>query len=228
MVSQIRVAILDNHQSIIDGYAYRLKQDPSIQIVATAFFGDELEPIIASQAVDVLLMGLSVPNSAENHTPFPALYIIPHLLKIQPDLKILVVSMLRRQVLIRSLLEVGIRGYILKEDQASIQQLARIVGMVADGGIYFSKNAHHYFPGEPDEVMLSRRQVEALSLCAASPEDDTVSLAKRLGYAESTLRNLLSAAYRRLGVRTRAGAVAKAQQLGILPTLMDGLDPATV
>jgi two-component system, NarL family, response regulator NreC len=228
MVTQIRVAILDNHQSIIDGYAYRLKQDPSIQIVATAFFGDELVPLIANHAVDVLLLGLSVPNSAGNHTPFPALYIIPRLLKSYPDLKILIISILRQHTLIRALREAGIHGYILKEDQASIRQLANIVATIANGGFCFSKDAFHVPPGKPAGMMLTRRQVEALSLCAALPGDDTVSLAKRLGYADSTLRNLLSDAYRRLGVRNRTGAVARAQQLGILPMLVEGLDPNTV
>ncbi len=228
MLSKIRVAILDNHQSIIDGYAYRLKQDPSIKIVATGFFGDELEPIITEQAVDVLLLGLSVPSSVENHTPFPALYIIPRLLKRQPELKILVISILRQPILVRTLLEAGISGYILKEDQVSIQQLAKIVSIVADGGIYFSKSAHPHFSGKPVEMMLNRHQVEALSLCAALPDDDTVALAKKLGYADSTLRNLLSEAYRRLDVRNRAAAVAKAQELGILPTLVEGLNPDSV
>jgi len=44
-----------------------------------------------------------------------------------------------------------------------------------------------------------------------------VFLANQLGVTGSTLRNLLSNSYIRLGVRTRAAAIAKAHQLGIVP-----------
>ena len=54
-------------------------------------------------------------------------------------------------------------------------------------------------------------------MCASQPDGDTVFLANELGVTGSTLRNLLSSSYLRLGVRTRAAAIAKAHQLGILP-----------
>jgi hypothetical protein len=59
--------------------------------------------------------------------------------------------------------------------------------------------------------------LEALSLCAAYPDAETDFLAQKLGVTGSTLRNLLSGTYFRLGVRTRAAAIAKAHQLGIIP-----------
>jgi DNA-binding CsgD family transcriptional regulator len=65
--------------------------------------------------------------------------------------------------------------------------------------------------------MLTPRQLEALSLCASHPDGETGLLANQLGVTGSTLRNLLSNSYLRLGVRTRAAAIAKAHQLGILP-----------
>jgi len=43
-------------------------------------------------------------------------------------------------------------------------------------------------------------------------------LSERLGISGSTLRNLLSGTYLRLGVRTRAAAIAKAQRLGFIPS----------
>ena len=70
MVSKIRVAILDDHQSIIDGFTYRLSMDPDIQIVSTALYGEDLEPMIADNPVDVLLLDVSVPNSPRITTPF--------------------------------------------------------------------------------------------------------------------------------------------------------------
>jgi DNA-binding NarL/FixJ family response regulator len=221
MSAQIRVAILDDHQSIIDGYSYRISNAPNIKVVATALFGEELEPMLENNQVDVLLLDISVPNSAENNNPFPILYVIPRLLQRHPSLSILVISMYTQHALVETLVNSGISGYIFKDDQASIQQLAKIVEIVASGGIYFSQGAYRDLRGEQVETILTPRQLEALSLCAGQPDCDTVVLANRLGITGSTLRNLLSGAYLRLGVRTRAAAIAKAQQLGIFPTLPD-------
>jgi DNA-binding NarL/FixJ family response regulator len=217
MLSQIRVAIMDDHQSIIDGFTYRLSMDPKIQIVGTAIYGEDLETMIADDEVDVLLLDVSVPNSPEDHNPYPVLHIIPQLLQKYPKLNILIISMFTQHSLIDALVNTGISGYIFKDDQASIQQLDKIVGIVANGGIYFSQGAYREVRGDPADSLLTPRQLEALSLCASSPDGETVALAGQLGITGSTMRNLLSGAYLRLGVRTRAAAIARAHQLGILP-----------
>jgi two-component system nitrate/nitrite response regulator NarL len=217
MLSKIRVAILDDHQSIIDGFTYRLSMDPKIQIVSTGLYGEDLEPMVANNPVDVLLLDVSVPNSPEDHNPYPVLHTIPSLLKEYPGLNILVISMFTQRSLIEALVNAGICGYILKDDQSSIQQLDKIVRQVANGGIYFSEGTTWEPKAESPDSILTPRQLEALSLCASHPDGDTYFLANQLGVTGSTLRNLLSNSYIRLGVRTRAAAIAKAHQLGIVP-----------
>ena len=221
MLSKIRVAILDDHQSIIDGFTYRLSMNPKIQVAGTAIYGENLEFMIASNDVDVLLLDVSVPNSPEDHNPYPILHLIPRLLKNYPKLNILIISMFTQHALIDALVNTGISGYIFKDDQASIQKLDKIVEIIAKGGIYFSQGAYRDVREEPADSLLTPRQLEALSLCASRPDGDTILLAGNLGITGSTLRNLLSGAYLRLGVRTRAAAIAKAQQLGILTITPD-------
>ena len=217
MLSKIRVAILDDHQSIIDGFTYRLSVDPDIKIVDTALYGEDLERMVANNPVDVLLLDISVPNSSEDRNPYPVLHTIPSLLKEYPGLNILVISMFTQRSLIEALVNVGISGYVFKDDQTSIQQLDKIVRTIANGGIYFSEGAIREPQAIGPDSMLTPRQLEALSLCASQPDGETGLLANQLGVTGSTLRNLLSNSYLRLGVRTRAAAIAKAHQLGILP-----------
>jgi DNA-binding NarL/FixJ family response regulator len=219
MQPHIRVAILEDHQSIIDGYIYRLKEIPEIEICGTALRGEELEAMLDGQPADVLLLDIYVPTGLNNPNPFPVLHMIPRLLQKYPDLSIVVISMLTHHTLIEALVEAGISGYIFKDDGKSIQQLAKIVIMVANGGIYFSQEAHRKLRAahtRPTGPVLTPRQLAALSLCAAYPDSSSFELAKRLGVANSTLRNLLSSVYLRLDVRTRAAAIARAQQLGLL------------
>jgi DNA-binding NarL/FixJ family response regulator len=217
MLPKIRVAIFDDHKSIIYGFTYRLSFTPKIQIVSTASFGESLESMISNNDVDVLLLDVSVPNSPDDHNPYPVLHIIPRLLKQFPKLNILVISMYTQRSLIDALVNTGISGYIFKDDQASIQKLDKIVEKIAKGGVFFSPGACQTATECSANTLLTQRQLEALSLCASRPDFETAKLAKRLGITGSTMRNLLSGAYLRLGVRTRAAAIAKAQQLGIIP-----------
>ncbi|MBN1449504.1 MAG: response regulator transcription factor [Anaerolineales bacterium] len=215
----IRVTILDDHQGIIDGYLYRLSSAPGFEIAATLSYGEELEPTLEAHPTNVLLLDINVPTSAENPNPYPILHSIPSLLQKYPDLDILVISMFAERSLIQAVMEAGASGYILKDDQATIRDLANVVVSVANGGVYFSQKAHKLFLKNKhidDSVPLSPRQLEALSLCAAYPDWTSADLAEKMSVSNSTVRNLLSGAYIRLGVHSRTAAIEKARQLGLI------------
>jgi DNA-binding NarL/FixJ family response regulator len=223
----VRVSILDDHQSIIDGYLYRLSQYPEIEVVGTALTGEELEPLLANNPTDVLLLDITVPTSRSNPNAYPILHLIPKLLERYPALNILVVSMHKTPTMIKSVMEAGASGYILKDDQETIQNLANAVCLTARGGIFLSQPAYEQLHKRlPQDNMLTTRQLEAISLCAAYPDATSTELASRLGVANSTVRNLLSGAYVRLDVHTRAAAIAKAQKLGLISTPFDPIEPS--
>lgn len=219
MNKKIRVTILDDHQSIVDGYVYRLEKDPQIEIAAAINFGEELEPTLAGHPTDVLLLDINVPASTENRNPYPIMYAIPKLLQTYPDLNILVISMHTERGLIRAVMEAGVSGYILKDDQATVKILGSVVKAIAAGGVHFSQSALEvytkYLSTENDNL-LTPRQLEVLSLCAAYPDYTSADLAKKMNVSNSTARNLLSAAYLKLGVHNKAAAIAKARQMGVI------------
>ncbi|MBU1660064.1 MAG: response regulator transcription factor [Chloroflexi bacterium] len=217
MPPEISVAILDDHQSIIDGYMFRLNQTPGINIVFTARFGNELESMLVNHPVEVLLMDVQVPTAPDNANPYPILHLIPKLLQVYPDLHIIVISMHNQSTLIKAVMEAGASGYLLKDDQASIQELGNIVMAIAKGGIHLSQQAYQkLYKKLSKESTLTARQLEALSLCAAYPDETTAELAKRLEVANSTFRNLLSKTYITLGVRNRTSAIAEARRMGVV------------
>jgi two-component system nitrate/nitrite response regulator NarL len=222
MAQKTRVTILDDHQSIIDGYLYRLKDVPQIEVVAALSFGEELEPSLTSSPSDVLLLDVSVPTSADNPNPYPILYSIPDLLNRFPHLNILVITMHNEGGLVRAVMETGASGYVFKDDQMMIRELGNVVLSVASGGIVLSQQAHRLLRQHErsiDDQPLSSRQLEALSLCSSYPDWSTAELSRRMSISNSTVRNLLSSAYLRLGVHTRFAAVAKARHMGILTPL---------
>ncbi len=81
----------------------------------------------------------------------------------------------------RSIIEAGASGYILKDDQSAFRELGTVVLSVAHGGIYFSKKAHSLYM-QADALngsdLLTPRQMEVISLCAAYPDASTSDLAR--------------------------------------------------
>jgi DNA-binding CsgD family transcriptional regulator len=125
--------------------------------------------------------------------------------------------MFTQLTMVQAMFDLGISAYIFKDDHLSIQLLGNVVRSVADGAVYMSQGAYSGATVSQPERILTPRQLEVLSLCMADPDITTDALAARLSISTSTCRNLLSGAYRRLGVGNRAAAIAEAQRLGILP-----------
>ena len=218
MTKKTRVTILDDHQSIIDGYVFRLSANPQIEIAAIINFGEELEPTLAGRPTDVLLLDVNIPASAENPNPYPILHAIPRLLQTYAGLNILVISMYAERGLIRAVMEAGSSGYVLKDDQATARDLGNVVLSIAEGGIYFSQKTHQLYRTHliKENDLLTTRQLEALSLCGAYPNHTTAELACRMSISNSAVRNLLFSAYIKLSVNNRAAAIARARQLGLI------------
>ncbi len=219
MAEKVRITILEDHQSITDGYCYRLGKFPEIEVVATTMFGDDLEPVLEKNPTDVLILDVSVPTAPNNSHPYPILHVIPKLLELYPNLAILVISMFAERGLIRAVMECGASGYILKDDQATIQDLGNVILSIAKGGVHFSSNVfksliNQQMPKSND--FLTPRQLQALSLCLAYPDCSTNELAQKMQVSNSTIRNLLSGAYLKLGIHTREAAIAKARELGVI------------
>jgi len=219
MTSKIKVAILEDHQLAIDGYSFRL-QDSECEIIGIANVYSDWEPLLAAHPVDVALMDVKVPTAIDNPDPYPILSVMPQLIQTYPEMAFLVISAHAEPTLIQRMMESGANGYILKDDNILLRELKTVLASVVAGrGIYLSPRAKEMLlqrQARSAELGLTPRQVEALSLCAAYPNDSTKDLALRMNVSFSTLRNLLSQSYLRLGVNGRSAAILKAQQLGIL------------
>ena len=218
MAELIRVAILEDHPAIVDAYQSYVQHEPDIRVVATGAVGEDLPALLIDHSpIHVLILDIEVPTSSTNRSPYPILYYIPQLRERYPDMNILVISMHEERALIKATIDAGASGFVLKDDRETLARFPAVVRLVAGGGIYFSRAAHEVLRGlSPTDIQLSPRQLEVLALCAAHPDMTTAELADMLGVADTTVRNILSTLYLRLGVRGRMAAVAKAKDLELL------------
>ncbi|MEW6240977.1 MAG: response regulator transcription factor [Chloroflexota bacterium] len=219
MAEKIRVTILDDHPAVVDGYCVQLDKLPQTEVVDKLSYGNELEPALEKNPVNVLLLDINVPIAEDDSNPYPVLHIIPKLLQKHTNLNILVISMFAERSLIRAVMEAGASGYILKDDQTAIRDLASVVVTIAGGGVYYSKKAYEQLKRVRTGELSggpTARQLQALSLSLAYPNSTTADLARMMAISNSTVRNLLSGAYLKLGVNNRAAAIAKARQMGLI------------
>lgn len=214
----LTIAILDDHSITIDGYRARLAQDSALHILWTTPYGEDVAVRMDQQPVDVLILDVSVPTSAHNPNPYPILDVVPRLLERHPALTLLVISMHMESRLIKTVLRLGASGYVLKDDREALNRLDQVVRAAVAGDLYVSPLAARSWHErqDPADATLTPRQLQALSLCLAYPDETSHQLALRLGVTPVTLRNLLSGAYLRLNVRSRASAVAEAQRRGLI------------
>lgn len=109
-------------------------------------------------------------------------------------------------------LKAGVRGYLLKE--AKLPELAEAIRTVHGGGTWIPEgiaNVARERAGQPD---LSGREVEVLDLVAKGLTNKEI--AGVLGFSEDGAKQHLRKIYGKLGVTTRAEAIAEALRRGIL------------
>lgn len=218
MSHSIKISIIDDHQGIIDGYKFRLQNVEDIEIIDVAMDGEELESMLATHPeIDVLIMDINVPVSARSKNFFPILQLVPKILEDHPNIRVLIISMLSELNLIKELVDAGISGYVVKDDVESIRALSSILRKINRGELYFSESIKGKLQDFVNQFGLTNRQLEILSVCAAYPDLTSEQVAEMIDIASSSLRTTLSAIYSRLNVRSKAAAIFKAKDLGLIP-----------
>ncbi|MBX3045624.1 MAG: response regulator transcription factor [Anaerolineales bacterium] len=221
---KLRVAVLEDHPPVVDGYTYRLSKYPNIELVASARNGEQLDELLKLHTIDVLILDVLAPAREGTEAPYPLFNVIPRFRKDHPEMAILIISGHKQPTLIRSVMEAGASGYIIKTEAAASERLGEIILLLADGGIFLSEQtaAALAYPGGSEDIeMLTDRQREVLSLCAANPGMTTNDLAGLLSIAPTTVRNTLSDSYKRLRVNNMTAAVLKARDLGLITPMGD-------
>jgi DNA-binding NarL/FixJ family response regulator len=117
------------------------------------------------------------------------------------------------------MLKAGATGYLLKEEDPST--IVEGVRAVAQGKTWLSSTVAESLVGQAAEEekptleeMLSERELEVLRLLAQGYTN--TQIAEKLAISESTVKNHVTNLYDRLGVHSRAEAVAWAWQHGLI------------
>jgi two-component system response regulator DesR len=203
----IRVAVVDDHPHVAIALRTLLDETPDIQMVAEARRGGDVAALVRRTRPDVLLLDLFI------EPEFDALSAVRRLRADFPDLKVCLLSAYLEPSLVRDLLQAGVYGYILKDDDY-VSKIATIVRDLADGRIYLSPQAYEALAqatrAEGGEQTLSEREVAILRLAKRGLRNPQI--AEALHISPGTVRNHLSAIYRKLDVHSRHEALRVADE----------------
>src|ERR1035438_835904 len=131
---KIRVLLADDHTLVRQGFRRMLEDDPDIAVVGEARTGLEAMELCKNLKPEIVVMDLSMPELG-------GLEATAEILKDDPKVKILILSMFSNDAYIRKAFELGARGYMLKN--AIEVDLNRAVRALAEGEAYFSPGISH-------------------------------------------------------------------------------------
>ena len=158
----IRIAIGEDHQSLIDGIALLIRDEAHIQLVCSATNGLELVQAVHKHQPDVIITDIRMPKM----DGIQATEIIK---KEFPEIAVIAFTMFDQQDAVQQMLDAGASGYILKN--SSLQTLKKAIKTVAEGTPFFDSqielnNFEDDHTATSKNGLLTKRQLEILRLIA--------------------------------------------------------------
>jgi DNA-binding NarL/FixJ family response regulator len=126
----IRIAIVDDHQIVIDGLKLLLSHNGRFQVIAEATSGKEILDLLQKKTVDVLMIDIMMPA-------MDGYELSVQVRKLYPEIKILALSMNNEGSIIDKMSEhAHINGYLLKTTGKN--ELIQAIEIIASGENYFA------------------------------------------------------------------------------------------
>ena len=208
----LRVLIADDHLVVREGLRAILGTAPDLTLVGEAADGAEAVQLAAELSPDVVLMDLRMPgvDGIEAIRQIKARY---------PEVEIVILTTYDDDQYIVRGLRAGARGYLLKDAGRkvlfeAIRAAARRESLLPPAVI--EKVVAHLAEPRPVEAgRLSEREREVLALLAQGAPNKEIAV--RLHIAERTVKAHVTGIFNKLGVNSRAEAVAVALRSGLLP-----------
>jgi len=212
MTDSIRVLIADDHLIVREGLRLIFETADGIEVVGEASDGAEAIRLADELKPNVVLMDLRMPN-------MDGLTAVERLRSTQPDVAVVILTTYNEDALMMRGLKAGARGYLLKDTDR--QTLLDTIRAAARGETLLKPEVvARLLAASPSDLSnrnlsdLTEREIEVLNAVARG--DRSKEIAVGLGITERTVKAHLASIYNKLGVDSRAAAIAVAAQRGLL------------
>ena len=204
MTDKLKIIVVDDHEFFRKGLVFALNKLKYVDVVAEATNGQEFLEMIDKQPVDIVLMDISMPTLNGKEASKLAL-------TKYPDLKIIVLSSHQDEESLEAMIEIGVKGFLLKNIDKDV--LDHAIQVVAQDKPYFSEEFMPYFtkqyissknPG--NTIQLTKRELEILQLIASGYTNHEIST--RLFISLRTVTNHRASLYQKTSTNNTASLLA--------------------
>lgn len=201
-MNTITVLLVDDHLVVRSGLTALLGTQPDIQVVAEADSGEAALAAVRRHSPAVVMMDLAMGPGMDG------IQAITEIRRVNPEQAVLVFTTYDSDADIVRAVDAGAIGYLLK-DAAPEEIFSALRGAVQGRSVMSAPVASRLFHKlrNPDEV-LTAREAELLSLLTEGLSNK--ELGHRLLISGATVKTHLAHIYAKLGVESRAAAIATA------------------
>ena len=198
----MRVIVVDDDAIVVRSLSTILSVEPDIEVVGTGTSGEEAVSLFSACEPDVVLMDIQMPGG-------DGLSAAEKILAADPAARVVFLTTFSDDDYIVRALRLGARGYLIKQDVATIAPALRSVmagqsvleGEVLARAAALSADGVRPSRGEPEMRGLTEREREVVRAIADGMSNAEVAAA--LYMSEGTVRNHISAILAKLGLRNR-------------------------
>lgn len=209
---KVKVGLVEDHQKTREYLAALFSGADGLELVCSCANGEEAMENIPLHRPDVLLMDINLPGMS-------GVEATRALKERYQEMEILVLTMHEDRENLFSALQAGASGYLVKGSSST--EIIDAVFMLMAGGAPMSPVVARYVVEEFQDVKTSReattltkREREVLQGVAAGLSEK--KLAEKLSVSPHTVHAHIKKIYRKLQVGSRAEAVLKARNKGIV------------
>jgi two-component system nitrate/nitrite response regulator NarL len=204
----IRIAILDDHQIVIDGLRLLLENQAHFEIVGQFNRGQELLDALATLKADIVITDILMPE-------MDGLEVAMRLKDQFPEIKVIALSMNGEGPLAEKMIEQAqVAGYVLKTTNKS--ELTEAIESVYAGDTFYAKeildelNSFRKIKQENESINLTIREIEIIQ-CIASDLTNK-QIADQLFISERTVETHRKNIFRKTNIHSAVGLVEFARK----------------
>jgi len=196
----IRVAIVDDHQVVIDGVEKNIIESGVASITGKAYNIAGCWAMLAQSQPDVLMLDVGLPDGS-------GMDLCPLLKAKYPAMNVLMLTNFAEYAVISHVLNNGASGYILKN--ATSEEIIKGIKVVASGKRYLCDETDLVLKKERNQkIVLTRQERELLKLLSAGHTSREIADKMNLGY--ETIRSYRKNLQAKLGVNNTAHLIKMA------------------
>jgi DNA-binding NarL/FixJ family response regulator len=212
-----KIVLAEDHVLVREGIKKIIEAIPGLEVVGEVGDGPELLELLQGLALDMVILDISMPSLS-------GIEATREIKKAYPRVKVLILTMHKKQEYLNNAIAAGVDGYLLKEDAP--KELLNAIEKIRQGMVYVSpllssdlatlyvQSQRHNVPKPAD--LLSPREIEIIKMIAEGKSSKEI--AEILFLSFRTIQNHRTKIMKKLNLKKNTDLVRYAIRKGYAAT----------